>query len=61
MAGKKRLDVIEEKIAAAKAAKRGDALGAFLATLSDETLDHMERRLVAGDNPEAVLREVAGQ
>lgn len=58
MAGKPRLDMIEQKIARLERARGGDAIDAVLRTLSDDQLAELERRLTAGDDPETVAKEI---
>lgn len=58
MVGKPRLDMIEQKIARLERARGGDALAAWVATLSDDQLAELDRRLTAGEAPETVLKEM---
>ena len=58
MAGRKRLDQIEEKIAKVERARGGDVIAAFVATLTDAQLDEAQRRLEAGENPVTVAKDL---
>ena len=61
MAGRAKLDVLEERIETLRARAAGDEVAAWVATLSSETIDEMERRLVAGETPEALAKEIMGR
>jgi ABC-type hemin transport system substrate-binding protein len=58
MAGKKRIDQIEGKIAQLESARQGDAAAQRLATLSDAQLAELRRRLEAGEDPLTVVKEM---
>jgi hypothetical protein len=58
VAGKGRLDALEEKVAALKARAGGDQLAAWLRDLSDDELADLERRLDAGTPPALALMEM---
>jgi len=57
MAGKARLDVLDEKIARLERARGGDALTAWVATLSDDQIAEIAARLDAGEDPAAIIME----
>ncbi len=57
MAGRKRLDVIEEKIARAERAQQGDAFERFLKTLTNRQIAEFRARLERGENPETVVKD----
>lgn len=57
MAGRKRLDVIEERIARAERAQQGDAFERFLRTLTDRQITEFRARLERGENPETVAKD----
>lgn len=57
MAGRKRLDVIEERIARAERAQQGDAFERFLKTLTDRQIAEFRARLERGETPELVARD----
>ena len=59
MAGRKKLDMIEERIDQITRARQGDALGAWLRTLPDDVFNELARRLDAGECPAALLKEFA--
>lgn len=57
MAGKPRLDMIEQKIARLERARGGDALTAWVATLSDNQIAEIAARLDAGEDPATIITE----
>ncbi len=57
MAGRKRLDMIEERIARAERAQQGDAFERFLKTLTDRQIAEFRARLERGETPETVLKD----
>lgn len=57
MAGRKRLDVIEEKLARAERAQQGDAFERVLKTLTDRQIAEFRARLERGETPELVARD----
>jgi hypothetical protein len=57
VAGRKRLDVIEERIARAERAQQGDAFERFLRTLTDRQITEFRARLERGENPETVAKD----
>lgn len=59
MAGKPRLDMLEQKIARIERARGGDALAAWVATLSDDQIAQIRARLEAGEDPVTVAKEIA--
>lgn len=57
MAGRKRLDTIEGKIARAERAQQGDAFERFLKTLTNRQIAEFRARLERGENPETVVKD----
>ena len=57
MAGKPRLDMLEQKIARLERDRGGDALAAWVATLSDDQIAEIRRRLESGEDPAAVAKD----
>ena len=57
MAGRRRLDMIEERIARAERAQQGDAFERFLKTLTDRQIAEFRARLERGETPETVLKD----
>lgn len=57
MAGRKRLDTIEERIARAERAQQGDAFERFLKTLTDQQINTFRARLERGEDPATVARD----
>lgn len=57
MAGRKRIDMIEERIARAERAQQGDVFERFLRTLTDRQIAEFRARLERGENPETVLKD----
>lgn len=60
MAGKKRLDQVEDRIAQLERARGGTAIDAFLRSLPDQQFEVLRTRLEAGEDPGTVLREIVG-
>lgn len=58
MAGKKRIDQIEGRIAQLESARQGDAAAQWLRTLSDAQLAELRRRLEAGEDPLTIVKEM---
>lgn len=59
MAGRKRLDVLQERIEWLAASRQDDVLGSWLRTLPDHIFYELARRLDAGETPENLLEEYA--
>lgn len=57
MAGRKRLDQIEGKIAQLESARQGDAAAQWLRTLSDDQIAQIRTRLEAGEAPLTVAKD----
>lgn len=57
MAGRKRLDAIEEKITRIERDRGGDVVAAWVRTLTCDQIAEIRRRLEAGEAPETVVKE----
>lgn len=57
MAGRKKLDVLEEKITALERRGRGDALDQIVRALPTEVLKEFADRIKAGERPADVFKE----
>ena len=57
MAGKKKIDQIEGRIAQLESARQGDAAAQWLRTLSDVQLAQIRARLEAGEDPATVAKD----
>lgn len=57
MAGRKKLDVLEEKITALERRGRGDALDQIVRALPTEVLKEFADRIKAGEPPADVFKE----
>lgn len=57
MAGKAKLDVLEEQVERLRAQAHGDQLAAILRGFDFDTLGEMERKIVAGADPVRTLLE----
>lgn len=58
MSGRKRLAMIEEKIARVERLRGADAVASWLRTLSPDTLAELQRRLEGGDHPAAIVEDM---
>ena len=59
MAGKPRLDMIEDRIARLERAQGEDVIDTFLRSLTDQQFAQLKARLEAGEDPVAALKEIA--
>jgi hypothetical protein len=57
MAGKPRLDMLEQKISRLERDRGGDALAAWVATLSDTQIARIRARLEADEDPATVAKD----
>lgn len=57
MAGRAKLDVLEERIESLRTRQQGDAFAAFLRTLTDKQIAEFRARLERGETPETVLKD----
>lgn len=57
MAGKPRLDMLEQQIARLERVRNGGALAAWVATLSDAQIAVIRARLEAGEDPQTVAKD----
>ena len=57
MAGRSKLDVLEDRIESLRTRQQGDAFAAFLRTLTDKQITEFRARLERGENPELVAKD----
>ena len=58
MAGKSRLDILDERIRQIERRQDGDGVAAWLGALSDDQLHELHRRVCAGEPPATILEDM---